>query len=575
MRRKGRLFGGALCAGALLGTLWAAAPARADSAGGAEAASTKEIQLAEMMSEHRGGTMRLVARSAAGTIDPHINYTLQYWQMYQMLYDGLTGFKKAAGEEGFIVVPDLAEALPEPQNDGKTYVFKLRDGIKFWDGRDVTVADVVASYQRIFKVSGPTSGTFYNGIVGADKCLASAADCTLEGGVIGDEAAGTITINLVQPDPEFFYKISVPHAAILPADAPASDSGTTPIPGTGPYMIASYDPNTQLKMVRNPHFKVWSEDAQPDGYADEIDYDFGLTDEAEVTAVQNGEADWMFDQPPTDRLGEIGSKYQDQVFINSLTAWWYAPMNNNLPPFDNVKARQAVNYAIDRKALVNLFGGPALASPVCQVLPPGFPGHVDYCPYTKDPGTKWTAPDLEKAKQLVQESGTAGQKVTVIVEDTAVARSIGVYLQSVLNELGYDAAMKAISPNIQFTYIQNTNNQVQISVSQWYQDFPAASNFLYVLFSCDSFTPGSDASVNISGFCNDGVEAKMKQALKLGITDQVAADKLWAEIDKEVTDLAPAAPLFTPKHVDFVSKRLGNFIFNAQFYWVMSQAWVK
>lgn len=575
MRRKGRLVGGALCAGAMLGTLWAATPALADSASGSEAASAKETQLAEMMSEHRGGTMRLVARSAAGTIDPHINYTLQYWQIYQMLYDGLTGFKKAAGEEGFIVVADLAEALPKPQNGGKTYVFKLRDGIKFWNGRDVTVADVVASYQRIFKVSGPTSGTFYNGIVGADKCLASAADCTLEGGVVGDDAAGTVTINLVQPDPEFFYKISVPHAAILPADAPASDSGTTPIPGTGPYMIAGYDPNSQLKMVRNPHFKVWSEDAQPDGYADEIDYDFGLTDEAEVTAVQNGEADWMFDQPPTDRLGEIGSEYQDRVFINTLTAWWYAPMNNNLPPFDNVKARQAVNYAIDRKALVNLFGGPVLASPVCQVLPPGFPGHVDYCPYTKNPGTKWTAPDLEKAKQLVQESGTAGQQVTLIVEDTAVARSIGVYLQSVLNELGYDAAMKAISPNIQFTYIQNTNNQVQISTSQWYQDFPAASNFLYVLFSCNSFTPGSDASVNISGFCNKDVDAKMEQALKLGITDQVAADKLWAEIDKDVTDLAPAAPLFTPKHVDFVSKRLGNFIFNAQFYWVISQAWVK
>jgi len=575
MTRNRRLFGGALCAGAMFGALWATSPAFAESLGQDSATPANLTQVADMQAGHRGGTMRLVARSAAGTIDPHINYTLQFWQVYQMLYDGLLGFKKAAGEEGFIVVPNLAEALPEPQNGGKTYVFKLRKGVKFWDGRDVTLADVVASYRRIFKVSGPTSGTFYNGIVGADKCLKSPADCTLEGGVIGDEAAGTITINLVSPDPEFFYKISVPHAAILPADAPATDSGTTAIPGTGPYMIESYDPNSQLKMVRNPYFKVWSEDAQPDGYVDEIDYDFGLTDEAEVTAVQNGEADWMFDQPPTDRLGEIGSKYQKQVYINTLTAWWYAPMNTNLAPFDNVKARQAVNYAIDRKALVNLFGGPVLASPVCQVLPPGFPGHVDYCPYTKNPGTKWTAPDIEKAKMLVKESGTAGQKVTVIVEDTAVARSIGVYLQSVLNELGYDAAMKAISPNIQFTYIQNTKNQVQMSVSQWYQDYPAASNFLHVLFSCDSFTPGSDSSVNISGFCNKGVEAKMKKALKLGITDQVAADKLWAEIDKEVTDLAPIAPLFTPKHIDFVSQRLGNFIFNAQFYWVMSQAWVK
>jgi peptide/nickel transport system substrate-binding protein len=530
---------------------------------------------AEYKAEHRGGTMRLVARSAAGTLDPQINYTLQYWQIYQSVYSGLTAFKKGAGEEGFQVVPNIAEELPTVSEDGKTYTFKIRKGIKFSDGRDVTVKDVVASFQRIFKVTSPTSGGFYSVIVGADKCIAEPTTCTLEGGVTGDEAAGTVTITLTRPDPEILYKLAVPHASILPADAPATDAGSNPIAGTGPYFFSAYDPNKGLTMSRNPHFKVWSEDAMPDGYPDVVQYDFGLTDEAEVTAVMNGEADWMFDQPPTDRLGEIGTKYKDQVYINTLTAWWYAPMNTRLAPFDNVKARQAVNFAIDRKALVNLFGGPALAAPVCQVLPPGFPGHVSYCPYTKDPGEKWSAPDIEKAKQLVEESGTKGQKVTVIVEDTAVSKSIGVYLQSVLQEIGYDAEVKPISPNIQFTYIQNTNNKVQISVSQWYQDYPAASNFLNVLFGCGSFTEGSDSSINIAGFCDPDVEAKMKEAFALSATDQAAANKIWTEVDKMVTDKAPAAPLFTPKHIDFVSKRLGNFQFNAQFYWMVTQSWVQ
>lgn len=530
---------------------------------------------AEYQAEHRGGTMRLVARSAAGTLDPQINYTLQYWQIYQSVYSGLTGFKKGAGEAGFEVVPNLAEELPTVSNDGKTYTFKIRKGIKFSDGRDVTIKDVVASFQRIFKVSSPTSGGFYSVIVGADACIATPATCTLEGGVTGDEAAGTVTINLTRADPEFLYKLAVPHASILPADAPATDAGSVPLAGTGPYFFSAYDPNKGLTMSRNPHFKVWSEDAMPDGYPDVVQYDFGLTDEAEVTAVMNGEADWMFDQPPTDRLAEIGTKYKDQVHINTLTAWWYAPMNTRLAPFDNIKARQAVNYAIDRKALVNLFGGPVLAAPVCQVLPPGFPGHVPYCPYTKDPGEKWSAPDIEKAKQLVEESGTKGQKVTVIVEDTAVSKSIGVYLQSVLKEIGYDAELKPISPNIQFTYIQNTNNKVQISVSQWYQDYPAASNFLNVLFGCSSFTEGSDSSINIAGFCDEKVEAKMKEAFALAATDQAAANKIWTEVDRMVTDAAPAAPLFTPKHIDFVSKRLGNFQFNAQFYWMVTQSWVQ
>ena len=90
-------------------------------------------------------------------------------------------------------------------------------------------------------------------------------------------------------------------------------------------------------------------------------------------------------------------------------------MNVNLPPFNNLKARQAVNYAIDRNAAVKIFGGPKLASPSCQVLPPGFPGHEDYCPYTKNPGTTWSAPDLAKAKaarQGVRHRGPEGRRRT-------------------------------------------------------------------------------------------------------------------------------------------------------------------
>lgn len=530
---------------------------------------------AEYLKEHRGGTMRIVARSAGGTVDPHINYTLQYWQIYQSLYDGLVNFQKANGADGFTKVPDIAEALPEPTNDGKTYVFKIRKGIMFSNGKELGVKDVVASFQRIFKVSSPTAGGFYSVIVGADKCLADAKTCTLEGGVVGDEAAGTVTINLIRPDAEIFDKLALPHAVILPADSPTEDVGSNPLPGTGAYTISAYDPNKGMTLSRNPHFKVWSEQAQPDGYPDVVQYDFGLTEEAQVTAVQNGEADWMFDEPPADRLAEMGTKNKDQVHVTPLTAWWYVPMNTRLAPFDNVKVRQAVNFAIDRKQLVNLFGGPVLASPVCQVLPPGFPGHEDYCPYTKDPGTKWSAPDLEKAKQLVEESGTKGQKVTIITEDKAVSKSIGVYLQSVLTELGYDTEVKPISANIQFTYIQNTNNKVQMSITQWYQDYPAASDFLNILFGCSSFTEGSDSSINIAGFCDKDIDAKMQAALALGVTDPAAANKEWAVIDKLVTDSAPAAALFTPKHLDFVSKRVGNFQFNSQYYFMVTQAWVQ
>jgi len=527
-----------------------------------------------------GGIVTFVAAAAGGTLDPKINYTAQYWQLYQASYDGLLGFKYADDAGSFEIVPNLAEALPVVSNGGKTLTFKLRKGIMFSDGNEVTVNDVKASFERIFKVSSPTAGGFYNGIVGADACLKAPATCKLDEGVVVDAATNSVVINLVAADETINSKLAVPHAAINPASAPTKDAGTTPIPTTGPYMFKSYDPNKELIMVRNPHFKEWSHDAQPQGYPDEIHYKFGLTATAQVTAVQNDQANWMYDPIPSDRLNEIGTTYADQVHIQPLTAMWYLPMNVNMAPFNNVKARQAVNFALDRAAMVKIFGGDKLAAPVCSFLPPAFPGHVDYCQYTaggsvESPATAWTAPDIEKAKKLVEESGTKGQKVGIVVSDDEVNKQMGEYIQSVLTEIGYKATLKPISGNIQFTYIQNTNNKVQISLSQWYQDYPAASDFLYILLSCASFTPGSDSSINMSGYCNKAFDAKMQKAMELGLTDPAAANKMWGDLDKEVMAQAPVAVAFTPKQVDFVSKGTKNYHFSKQYKMFVSQLQVK
>lgn len=540
----------------------------------------QEGQLAPYDAAKAGGTLTLVAKAAAGTLDPHINYSLQYWQLYQATYDGLLAFHKVDGPKSFEVVPDLAEAMPELSDGGKSLTFTLRKGIMFSDGREVTVADVKASYERIFKVSSPTAGGFYSGIVGADVCLKNPATCSLDKGVVVDAATNKIVINLTAADATINYKLSLPHASILPADAPSKDAGSNPIPTTGPYYFASYDPNKELRMVRNTHFKEWSRDAQPAGYADEIIYKFGLTAEAQVNAIKNDQADWMLDPIPADRLSELGTSNADQIHVHTLTAMWYLPMNTNLAPFNNVKARQAVNYALDRNAMVKIFGGEQLASPACTFLPPGFPGHADFCQYTKGastdmPSSTWAEADLEKAKALVKESGTLGAKVGIVVSDDEVNKSMGQYVQSVLTEIGYKAVLKPVSGNIQFTYIQNTKNKVNISISQWYQDFPAAMDFLYILLGCESFTPGSDSSINIAGYCNKANNLRMSDAMALGVTDQVAADKEWGAIDKTIMDDAPVAVAFTPKGIDFLSKRVKNYNFSKQFYMLVSQLQVK
>jgi peptide/nickel transport system substrate-binding protein len=522
--------------------------------------------------EHVGGTLRLLTHAAEGTLDPQINYTLKNWQLYQFLYDGLVAFRKAPGTEGFEIVPDLAEDIPAPSDGGRRYVFRLRKGIRFANGKEVTVDDVVHSFRRIFRISVPTAASFYGNIVGASECLKSPAECQLPG-VTGDAATNTITFHLITPDADFLDKLAVPHATILPADTPERDLTTSAPPGTGPYMIAQFNPASRMTMVRNPYFKEWNHDAQPDGYPDVIQYSYGQAPAADVSAIERGEADWMFEPPPAGEVARLAAKYPKQVHINALAAIWYAPFNVTIAPFSNMQAREAVNYALDRNTLVRLFGGPALAAPSCQILPPSLPGYEPYCPYTRNPGERWSAPDVAKARALMEQSGEIGAAVTIVTDTTDVSLGIGAYLQDVLNRLGFRASVRALPPDIQFRYIENAKNHVQMSVTQWYQDYPAPADFLQTLFSCGAVE--ADTSPNISRFCDRKIEADMQKARATAVVDPQAAARMWAVIDREVTDAAPVAVLFTPNHVDFVSARVGNFIFSAQYHWIPSQSWVQ
>jgi peptide/nickel transport system substrate-binding protein len=132
---------------------------------------------AAQAADHMGGTLKLISSSAAGTIDPQINYTAQDWQIFYITNDGLVEFKKDEGPGSNDVVADLATAIPKPEDGGKTYVFTLRRGIKFSTGAEITPDDVVASFQRLFKVNNPNAGSWYNWIVGADLCLHACRWC--------------------------------------------------------------------------------------------------------------------------------------------------------------------------------------------------------------------------------------------------------------------------------------------------------------------------------------------------------------------------------------------------------------
>jgi peptide/nickel transport system substrate-binding protein len=542
---------------------------------GGSSGSSSSSSSSQASGAQKGGTYTILANSAFGVADPAQNYTLQEWQLLIDTHDGLVQFQRVGGVPGTKLVPDLATSLPQPTNGGKTYVFHIRKGIKFSNGQVMKPSDFVTTFERQFTVPGPTS--FYSGIVGADKC--SAKKCDLSQGVVADDSAYTLTINLTAADPEFFDKLALPFAYVVPASTSKKLTGNNVPPGTGPYMWQSYSPNSQAVLVRNPYFKVWSAAAQPAGYPDKIVEKYGQTVTDAVTAVENNQADEVYDGDviPSDRLNELNSaKYSSRVHVNPLTADWYFALNTRTPPFNNLKARQAINYAADRNAYVKIGGGPSLAVPTCQILPPNFPGYKPYCPYTAGSDTtKWTGIDLAKAKQLVQQSGTAGMKV--VVNTDIPDKALGEQMVSDLKSIGYKASLQALSGSIQYPFVQNSDNSSKWNVawSAWYQDYPAPSDFLNVLTGCGSIHPHSDASPNIAAFCDKTIQAQIDKAETLGVTDPAAANAIWAQVDHAVTDQAPWVDMYNPKQIDFLSSRVHGYQWNPQWYILIDQQWLK
>jgi peptide/nickel transport system substrate-binding protein len=579
MLRKGPLALGAalLAISSVTAACSTSAGSTSGSPGAASPGSPASAAPAGSAAAHPGGTFTILANSNFGVADPAQNYTLQEWQLLIMTHDGLTGFAHQGGTAGTKVVPDLATSLPQPTNGGKTYTFQIRKGIKFSNGQTLKPSDFTTTFERQFTVPGPTS--FYSGLVGAAKCTAKSCDLAKSGGVVADDKAYTLTLNLTAPDPELLDQLALPFAVAVPAGTSPKLTGNSVPPGTGPYMWKSYNPNTQAVLVRNPYFKVWNPAAQPAGNPDEIVEKYGLQVSEEVTEVENGQANEVFDgdQIPSDRLSELNSpKYAGQVHVNTLTADWYFALNTTRAPFNNVKARQAINYAANRAAYVKIAGGPSLAVPACQILPPNFPGYSAYCPYTAGSSTtSWTGVDLAKAKQLVAASGTKGMKVVVNGTNDEVGKSLVQQMIADLDSIGYKATPQLLTTGVQYPYSQNSSNASKWNVawSAWYQDYPAPSDFLNVLTGCGSIHPNSDASPNIAEFCDKSIQAQIDKAETMG--QSPAAETLWQQVDHEMTDQAPWVNMYNPRQIDFLSSSVGGYSWSPQWYILIDQLYLK
>ena len=510
------------------------------------------------------------------SVDPTHAYYPPVISMLRLAYDGLVAFSRPGGLSGQTIVPDLATALPQPTDGGRTYVFTVRRGVHYSDGREVKPSDFARGFRRVL-VLDPDNG-LYDAVVGAKECSKQSATsnppvCDISRGVTFDDDAMRLTIHLSEPDPELLYKLAYLVAPAPPGTPMEPVVAPRWIPSTGPYMIGSLGNDGTLTLVRNPHFVRWSHAAQPAGYPDVIVHRFSESQGQATEDVLAGKAD-LAAVPYEHHDIAVSHPGQTHVFDEASTDFLY--VNTHLAPFDNVLVRQALNYAVDRREFVKLYGGPDVARASCQLLPPGFSSYAPYCPYQAGPADgAYRGPNLEKARRLVADSGTQGASITIHrkVQPPGEAQNVWQpfpdYVADVLRELGYRVSVEDIPLDHLFYSVKDPTYEGYQLFTQfgWVADYDLASTFYDHVASC--------RHPNLTRYCNQTIDAVAEEAFALEATDPGAAVTLWSQVDRMLVDDGAFVTLGNRVNMEVVSTRVGNYQARASYGGVLSQLWVR
>jgi peptide/nickel transport system substrate-binding protein len=517
VHRSSKPLAGALLAAALAFGVAACGGGSGSSTGSGGSSSTGNEGAAKT-----GGTATVLMGTAPDYLDPQRAYTTQAAEAHWISYLGLYTYAHQGGQAGGKVIPALAQDFPTVTNNGKTYEITLRKGLTYSDGSAVKASDFRSTIERAIKAPWGGKSFFTGYIKGAVEFDGGKAETI--SGITSDDAAGKITIQLTQPYGAFLNVLAFPSAGFVPSGTSESNLSNNPPPGVGPYSIKNVVPNRSFSLVRNPKWTDQTIPGVPAGKMD-INVKIATNTQTEAEQVLNNQADvfdWG-DQLPPALQPQVNAQAKDRFAKQNTISTFYFFLNTKTKPFNNELARQAVNWATDRRALARLNGGNF--QPTCWFLPQGLTGHpTGPCPY----GDPNAAPNIAKAKALVQQSGMAGTSVTVWGETRSPRKEFVNYFTDVLNQIGFKAKSKIIADAQYFPTIGNLKLQPQTGFADWNQDFPNPSDF-YLLM--DKNTIQDTNNQNFSQVDDPHVQSE------LAALNPVSADKLgtvadrWAALD--------------------------------------------
>lgn len=502
----------------------------------------------------KGGTLRVLIEGQSVNFDPAKSQSLAITSL-GLVHRRLTGWQNAVGQPAK-VVPDLADTGKTTDN-GKTWTFTLQDGLKFSDGTPITSADVKWGVERSFAPA-------FGGGLGYHKDLLGGGD--YKGPFEGKELdsiktpdAKTIVFTLTRPYGDFPWIASTPAFAPVPkgkgAEANYSEKAIT----SGPYQIVKYQKGVEAKLSRNPNWDA-ATDKVRGGLPDEIVFQLGQ--EASVVsqrlAADAGDDRFAFGasfvSPAQLAQLQSNASAKSRVVTSKSGAVAYLALNNQKAPLNNVKVRQAFQYAVNKSAYqVASAGTAALAGDTASTLiTQGIEGREQFDLYpTKPEG------DPEKAKQLLAEAGFPNglENLQLVLNKNNNQTTKAEAIQAALARANIKVNIRSLEAD---AYESETNLAANptydLTLSSWQPDFPSANANIQPLFASTEIGKGG---YNTSRYTSPEVDKLIEEAQST--VDPVEAGKKWAAIDKRIMQDSPVVPLIYTRNSFIRGSKVGNF----------------
>lgn len=534
-----------------------------------------------------GGTLKLANLKDLTHYDTNQAYEVRSWGYHirasirqLMSYENTTDTKKRD-----VPVPDIAASDPEISSDGLTYTFTLRSGVKYAPpiSREVTAEDFARGIERLCDPNGPSGGLSYyeatikgltdycTGFAKIKKENVAAVKAYVEGNSVeGIKTEGKkITFTLKQKAGDFVNMMALPFSAPVPVEALNYLTDSADFRknmggfGTGPYMVEKYVAKQQLHLARNPNWDR-ATDKLRNAYVDRIEITLNAASRESIQQqIEAGTIDGYLRGAPPNAAAEKAEQTSDprlKVDKDGSCVFYIAfNLHHSTPGGTAIKnkiVRQALNYAIDKTAIIQVLGGERNGEPTGQILGKTLLGYKKIDPYAT-PGSKG---DLTKAKQLLDSAAIKNLKLDMIYDNTETNKNIVGVVTDQLKKIGIsvngvprdDATVDTTNPK---------SDNWDLYYAGWCPDWNGngARTFFTPLLS----DPGlknynAGGSYNYGGYDSPEVDKKVEEALA---AQPAEAEAIWADIDAKVMDDAPWVPIYTSNGVTFISSRLKGYVY--------------